>query len=168
MVTTMGSASAAQYDVAEKDIATLQADMSAGRVTSEEIVRAYLARIDRLDRNGPRLQSVIAVNPNALANARALDAERKAKGARGPLHGIPILVKDNIETADPIPTTAGSLALADNTTHRDAPAVADGDQRRRYYRITALGQRVLAAELTRLDQLVRSKAARDLVQRWAT
>ena len=59
-----------------------------------------------------------------MADARASDAERKAKGARSPLHGIPILVKDNIETADPIPTTAGSLALADNITHRDAPAVA--------------------------------------------
>jgi amidase len=124
MVVTMGSASAAPYDVAEKDITTLQADMSAGRVTSEEIVRAYLARIDQLDRSGPRLQSVIAINPNALADARALDSERKAKGARGPLHGIPILVKDNIETADPLPTTAGSLALRDNITHRDAPVVA--------------------------------------------
>jgi amidase len=124
MVMTMGTANAAHYDVAEKDIATLQADMAAGRVTSEEIVRAYLARIEQLDRSGPRLQSVIEVNPNALADARASDAEREAKGARGPLHGIPILVKDNIETADPIPTTAGSLALADNTTHRDAPAVA--------------------------------------------
>ena len=124
MVMTMGSANAAHYDVAEKDIATLQADMAAGRVTSEEIVRAYLARIEQLDRSGPRLQSVIAVNPNALADARVSDAERKAKGARGPLHGIPILVKDNIETTDPIPTTAGSLALADNITRRDAPAVA--------------------------------------------
>ena len=85
----MGSASAAQYDVAEKDIATLQADMSAGRVTSEEIVRAYLARIDRLDRNGPRLQSVIAVNPNALANARALDAERKG----------PLVIKERVRAA---------------------------------------------------------------------
>jgi amidase len=124
MVVTMGSAEAAHYDVAEKDIATLQADLSAGRVTSEDLVRAYLARIDKLDRAGPRLQSVIAVNPNALADARALDAERRAKGSRGPLHGIPILVKDNIETADPVATTAGSLALADNITHRDSPAVA--------------------------------------------
>ncbi|HLJ52985.1 MAG TPA: amidase [Rhizomicrobium sp.] len=120
----MGGAKAARYDVAEKDIATLQADLSAGRVTSEDLVRAYLARIDRLDRRGPRLQSVIAINPNALADARALDSERRAKGARGPLHGIPILVKDNIETADPIATTAGSLALKDNITHRDSPAVA--------------------------------------------
>jgi amidase len=116
--------SAATYQVAEKDIATLQADMAAGRVSAAELVRAYSARIEALDRNGPELHAVIAVNPNAIADAMALDAERKAGGARGPLHGIPILVKDNVETADPMPTTAGSLALANNVTHRDAPLVA--------------------------------------------
>jgi amidase len=124
MIATMGAAIAKPYDVAEKSIAALQADLSAGRVTSEELVRSYVARIDAIDRNGPRLHSVIALNPNAIADARALDAERKAKGSRGALHGIPILVKDNIETADPIATTAGSLALAENITHRDSPAVA--------------------------------------------
>jgi amidase len=124
MTTMMGKAFAAPYQVAEKDIATLQADMAAGRVTSADLVRAYIARIDALDRNGPQLHAVIAVNPDAIADAIALDAERRAKGARGPLHGIPILLKDNIETADPMPTTAGSLALADNVTHRDAPLVA--------------------------------------------
>lgn len=124
MVATLGSAAAAPYDVAEKDIATLQADLSAGRVTSQELVRAYLKRIDAIDRNGPSLHSVIAVNPNALRDARTLDAERRTKGSRGPLHGIPILVKDNIETADPVATTAGSLALADNITHRNSPSVA--------------------------------------------
>jgi amidase len=117
------AASAAPYDVSEKSIAVLDADMAAGRVTSEELVRAYLARIEANDRGGPALRSVISLNPDALADARALDAERKAKGSRGPLHGIPILIKDNIETADPIPTTAGSLALADNITHRDSPIV---------------------------------------------
>ena len=64
-----------------------------------------------MDRKGPTLRSVIALNPDALAQARALDAERKAGRVRGPLHGVPILIKDNIETADPMPTTAGSLAL---------------------------------------------------------
>jgi len=98
--------------------------MAAGRVTSAQLVRAYLKRIRAIDRKGPTLRSVLALNPNALADARALDAERKIKGARGPLHGIPILVKDNIETADPIATTAGSLALKDNMTGRDAPIVA--------------------------------------------
>ena len=119
-----GQAWAAPYEVAERDIATLQADMAAGRVSAAELVQAYIARIDALDRSGPQLHAIIAVNPNAIADATALDAERKAKGARGPLHGIPILVKDNIETADPMPTTAGSLALAGNVTHRDAPLVA--------------------------------------------
>jgi len=124
MVATLGSAAAAPYDVTEKDIATLQADLSAGRVTSQELVRAYLARIDSIDRSGPSLHSVITVNPDAIADARTLDAERQSKGARGPLHGIPILVKDNIETADEMPTTAGSLALAGNITHRDSPSIA--------------------------------------------
>jgi amidase len=124
MTAFMGKASAAQYQVAEKDIATLQADMAAGRVTSADLVRAYIARIDALDRNGPKLRAVIVVNPNAIADAMAMDAERKTKGPRGPLHGIPIMIKDNIETADPMPTTAGSLALAENVTHRDAPLVA--------------------------------------------
>ncbi|MBW8708723.1 MAG: amidase, partial [Alphaproteobacteria bacterium] len=120
----MGPAAAAPYEVAEKDIATLQADMAVGRVSAAELVRAYLARIEALDRNGPQLHAIIAVNPNAVADAQALDAERKAGRLRGPLHGIPVLIKDNIETADPMPTTAGSLALAGNVTHRDAPLVA--------------------------------------------
>ena len=124
LVLGIAAAHAARYQVAEKDIATLQADMAAGRVSSAELVRAYIARIDALDSAGPRLGAVIAVNPNAFADAAVLDAERKTRGARGPLHGIPILVKDNIETADPMPTTAGSLALAGNVTHRDAPLVA--------------------------------------------
>jgi amidase len=119
-----GPVLAAPYDVAEKDIATLQADLAAHRVTSVELVRAYQARIAALDRAGPRLNSVLILNPDAMAEAEALDAERAAKGPRGPLHGIPILVKDNIETADPMPTTAGSLALAHNLTRRDAPVVA--------------------------------------------
>jgi amidase len=118
------STAAQAYDVAEKDIATLDADLASGRVTSEELVRAYIKRIDEIDRSGPALHSVLAVNPDAIAQARALDAERKARGPRGPLHGIPILVKDNVETADAMATTAGSLALKDNVSHRDAPAIA--------------------------------------------
>ncbi len=115
---------AAPYDVREKGIATLEADMAAGRVTAVQLVKAYRTRIAAIDRSGPRLNSIIALNPDALAEAAALDAERKTKGPRGPLHGIPILIKDNIETADPVSTTAGSLALANNITHRDAPVVA--------------------------------------------
>lgn len=112
---------ATAYDVAEKDIATLQADMSAGRITAQGLVQAYKARIAKLD---PMLHSVIALNPDAGNQARALDQERKSGHVRGPLHGIPVLVKDNIETLDPVATTAGSLALKDNITHRDAPVIA--------------------------------------------
>lgn len=119
-----GPALAAPYDVTEKDIATLQADMAAGRLTAVELVQAYQARIATIDKSGPSLNSILVLNPEALAAAAALDAERKQKGPRGPLHGIPLLIKDNIETADPMPTTAGSLALAGNVTHRDAPVVA--------------------------------------------
>jgi amidase len=105
-------------------IAQLQAKMASHRLTSEALVRFYLRRIARLDRKGTTLNAVITLNPDALAQARALDQERRRKGPRGPLHGIPILIKDNIETADPMPTTAGSLALAANLTGHDAPIVA--------------------------------------------
>jgi amidase len=107
-----------------KDLATLSDDLQKGRVTSEQLVMAYEARIAAIDVAGPALHAVIALNPRALDDARALDAERRAHGARGPLHGVPLLIKDNIETADPVPTTAGSLALAQNLTHRDAPVIA--------------------------------------------
>jgi amidase len=117
-------ASAAPYKVDEKSIATLQAELAAGATTTEALVAAFRARIAKLDRAGPALRSVLSLNPNATADARALDAERKAGRLRGPLHGIPILIKDNIDTRDPLPTTAGSLALAQNLTGRDAPHIA--------------------------------------------
>jgi len=100
-----------------------QAALTDGRTTSEQLVRGYLERIERIDRAGPKLNAVLALNPNALADAKRLDAERKAGKLRGPLHGVPILLKDNIETADGTATTAGSLALAANVTGRDAPIV---------------------------------------------
>ena len=109
--------------IEERSISDLQADLSAGRTTSEALVAAYLARISAMDRAGPTLQAVISLSPNAAADARALDAERRAGRVRGPLHGIPVLLKDNIETRD-LPTTAGSLALSDNLTGRDAPMAA--------------------------------------------
>jgi amidase len=112
----------------ERPIAELQAELNASRLGSEELVQIYLRRIETIDRpgaaNAPVLNSVIAINPEAIAQARALDAERAARGPRGPLHGIPILIKDNIETADAMPTTAGSLALQQNLTRRDSPSVA--------------------------------------------
>jgi amidase len=98
--------------------------MAKGQISSEAITRAYLARIAAMDRKGPKLRAIIALNPDALAAARAADARRKAGHALGPLDGVPILIKDNIETKDPIATTAGSLALKDNITLRDAPVVA--------------------------------------------
>ena len=110
--------------VEEKSIDELQAQMAAGKATSVDLVQAYLKRIAAMDRTGPTLRAVIALNPDALAQARALDAERKAGHVRGPLHGIPVLIKDNVETADNIATTAGSLALKNNVTRRDAPVVA--------------------------------------------
>jgi amidase len=122
MLAACGQA-ASVYDVEEKSIAQLQADLTSGAVTSEQLVHAYLARIAEIDDAGHTLNSVIALNPQALEQARALDAERAAGRVRGPLHGIPILIKDNIESAENA-TTAGSLALAQNMTARDAPLVA--------------------------------------------
>ena len=124
-VTTVPMAADARtVTVEERGIDDLQTLMTAGKASSADLVAAYLKRIAAMDRSGPSLRSVIAVNPDALAQARALDAERKAGRVRGPLHGIPVLIKDNIETADNMPTTAGSLALAANLTRRDAPVVA--------------------------------------------
>lgn len=110
--------------VEEVSLSELSTMLDARRTTAEALVRAYRARIAAMDRAGPRLRSIIALNPDALAQARALDAERRAGRVRGPLHGVPILVKDNIETKDPVATTAGSLALANNVTNRDAPVIA--------------------------------------------
>ncbi|WLT32784.1 amidase [Geothrix sp. PMB-07] len=97
----------------EATVAQLQAGMAAGQWTSAELVRRYRARIRAFDQAGPKVNAVIELNPEAAAIARALDAERKAGKVRGPLHGIPVLIKDNIDTADRMKTTAGSLALVD-------------------------------------------------------
>ena len=112
------------FDPEEKSVAELGAALQSGAATSVSLTQAYLARIEKLDRAGPALNSVIATNPRALALAQALDAERRAGHVRGPLHGVPILIKDNIETLDPLPTTAGSLALAQAYHDTDAPLVA--------------------------------------------
>jgi len=110
--------------VEEQSIDQLRAAMKVGKASSVSITQAYLDRIATMDRKGPALRAVIAVNPDALTEARASDARRKAGKPLGPLDGIPVLIKDNIETKDPIATTAGSLALKDNVTGRDSPLVA--------------------------------------------
>ncbi len=116
-----GSAAAPPpFELEEATIADLQKAMETGRHTARSLVEAYLARISELDRTGPNLHAVIETNPEALAIADSLDAERKSKGARGPLHGVPVLVKDNLDTADKMTTTAGSLALEGSIAPRDS------------------------------------------------
>src|SRR5271163_1088627 len=88
--------------VEELTLADIDAAFADGSLTSLQLTRSYLARIDLLDRHGPNLRSVIETNPRALEIAEKLDVERKAKGARGALHGVPVLIKDNIETSDPM------------------------------------------------------------------
>jgi amidase len=113
-------AAASTVALEEATIDGLQQQMKAGTLTARRLTQAYLDRIEALDRKGPALRSVIETNPEALAIAESLDAERKAKGPRGPLHGIPILLKDNLDTADRMTTTAGSLALAGSIPLRDS------------------------------------------------
>ena len=104
----------------EATIAELSAGMAGGELTSKSIVESYLDRIERLDRTGPKINAVIELNPEALAIAETLDRERSAGKVRGPLHGIPLLLKDNIETHDQMHTTAGSIALEGHRARRDA------------------------------------------------
>ena len=111
------------FDVAERSVAELQAAMASGKVSARQLVQLYLARIHAIDRGGPQLNAVIELNPDALDIAAAMDTERRAKGPRGPLHGIPVLLKDNIATADKMQTTAGSLALVGMKPPRDAALV---------------------------------------------
>jgi amidase len=108
------------FELDEMTVAQMQDAMSSGKYTSRKLVDLYLQRIQAIDRGGPTLRSVIEINPDAPSIADALDAERKTKGARGPMHGIPILIKDNIDTADRMSTSAGSLALDGSIAARDA------------------------------------------------
>jgi amidase len=108
------------FEFDEITIAKLQEGMTAGRFSAHSLVRKYLARIKAIDSAGPALHSVIETNPDALAIAMALDRERKERGPRSPLHGIPMLIKDNIDTFDRMATTAGSLALVGANPARDA------------------------------------------------
>jgi amidase len=108
------------FELDEITIADLQDGMKSGKYTARSIAELYLARIDAVDKNGPTINSVIETNPDALAIADALDKERKEKGPRGPLHGVPVLLKDNIDTADRMMTTAGSLALVGAKPPKDS------------------------------------------------
>ena len=123
-VTLARGADPAPFDLQEASVADLQRRMQTGQETAHSIAAKYLARIDAIDRKGPALHSVIELNPDALASADQLDAERRSRGPRGPLHGIPILLKDNIATGDRMLTTAGSLALVDSKPAKDATIVA--------------------------------------------
>lgn len=108
------------FEWEEATIAKLQAAIDSGQESAVSLAKKYLHRIEQLDRKGPRVNSVIELNPDALAIARSLDKERKTKGKRGPLHGIPVFVKDNIDTHDRMMTTAGSLALLGSIAPRDS------------------------------------------------
>ena len=108
------------FELEELTISELQQGLTRGKFTAKSLVKKYLDRIDEIDKKGPAVNSVIEINPDAEAIADALDRERKARGSRGPLHGIPLLIKDNIDTADRMMTTAGSLALLGSIPSQDA------------------------------------------------
>ena len=118
--TEQGSASQDPFDLDEATVADLQDAMKDGSETSASITLKYLNRIEDMDRKGPTLRSVIETNPDAMQIAEALDVERQLGKARGPMHGIPVLIKDNIETADGMMTTAGSLAMLGNIAKQDS------------------------------------------------
>ena len=118
---TSGSAAQVRpFELDELTIADLQAGMNSGKFTSRSLTDKYLARIEEIDRQGPTVKSVIEMNPEAQTIAESLDRERKDKKVRSPLHGIPVLIKDNIDTADKMQTTAGSLAMLGSRPVKDS------------------------------------------------
>jgi amidase len=108
------------FELSELSIGDLKDGMDSGKYTARSLAEQYLARIEAVDRGGPKLRSVIETNPDAFAVADEMDRERRSKGARGPLHGIPVLIKDNIDTADKMATTSGSLALVGSKPPEDS------------------------------------------------
>jgi Asp-tRNA(Asn)/Glu-tRNA(Gln) amidotransferase A subunit family amidase len=112
-----------RFDLLTATIADIQDAVDAGALTYEKLVTLYLNRIDAYDKKGPRLNAVIAINPKAVGIARALDEERRIKGRRGPLHGIPVAIKDNVDVAD-MPSAGASLAFAGSYPARDATVVS--------------------------------------------
>src|SRR3989454_5315799 len=115
----------AQGDLTAATVAELQAAMTAGQVTAFSLANAYLTRIANLDQAGPKVNSIIEVNPDAQAIAQKLDVERRAGRVRGPLHGIPVVVKDNVDTGDRMQTAAGSLGLVGTPARRDSTVAAN-------------------------------------------
>src|ERR1700680_2930510 len=108
------------FELDEITIPDLQNGMKSGKFTARSLVEKYRGRIDEIDKRGPAVNSIIELNPDASSIADALDQERKAKGPRGPLHGVPVVIKDNIATADRMMTTAGSLALVGSKPPKDS------------------------------------------------
>lgn len=117
----LATAQIADFELDEITVLELNNAFQSGEYTSVKVVELYLERIEKLNKNGPHLNAVISINPDALETAAALDRERKNGNVRGPLHGIPVLLKDNIDTKDNMPTTAGSLALKENYAKEDSP-----------------------------------------------
>src|SRR5215471_11847357 len=117
---TRTAADVKPFELDEITIADLQDGMNSGKFTARSLLEQYTARINEIDKQGPAVNAVIELNPDAEAIADALDRERKAKGPRGPLHGVPVLIKDNIDTSDRMMTTAGSLALVGSKPPKDS------------------------------------------------
>lgn len=120
LICTLAACSGGERDYSEADIAALHDHMQRGELSSEELVAWYIDRIKTIDQAGPALNSIIEINPDALSIARSLDEEWQTSGPRGPLHGIPVILKANIDTADQMYTSAGSLALAEHVPAEDA------------------------------------------------
>jgi len=118
--TTPAAGAPPAFELDEATIAELQTAMASGKHSAHSLARKYLDRIDDVDKHGPAINSVIELNPEALSIASDLDKERKTKGPRGPMHGIPVLIKDNIDTHDRMTTTAGSLALGGSIPLQDS------------------------------------------------
>jgi len=114
------SADVKPFELEEITISELQDGLKSGKLTAHSLVEKYTARIEEIDKRGPAINAIIEMNTDAHQIAGALDQERKTKGPRGPLHGVPVLIKDNIDTADRMMTTAGSLALVGSKPPKDS------------------------------------------------
>jgi hypothetical protein len=154
-------ASALSADLIEATVAQLQAAMVAGKLSARSLAAHYLKRIAAIDKAGPHLNAIIEINPDALALADALDRERQAQGPRGPLHGIPVLIKDNIATHDRMQTTAGSLALVGSVPPQDAccgqEAARGGGRDSGQDQLERVGQHPLVTFHQRLERARRAR-----------